>query len=77
MIFLTDKDSEIYRSKMWCAVLPESEQQGSQKGFSGPWTDGRRKGDAKVNSLQFTVNGNSNDNRSKQTSLSAIMALVN
>ncbi|MCF2611381.1 hypothetical protein I6E75_14310, partial [Prevotella copri] len=24
MIFLTDKDSEIYRSKMWCAVMPES-----------------------------------------------------
>ena len=25
MIYLTDKDSEIYRSKMWCAVLPEKE----------------------------------------------------
>ena len=25
MIYLTDKDSEIYRSKMWCAVLNEKE----------------------------------------------------
>ena len=62
MIFLTDKDSEIYRSKMWCAVMPESEIQARRKAFldRGLTVDGR--GDAKVNSLQFTVNGNSNDN---------------
>ena len=62
MIFLTDKDSEIYRSKMWCAVLLESEIQARRKAFldRGLTVDGR--GDAKVNSLQFTVNGNSNDN---------------
>ena len=62
MIFLTDKDSEIYRSKMWCTVLPESEIQARRKAFldRGLTVDGR--GDAKVNSLQFTVNGNSNDN---------------
>lgn len=62
MIFLTDKDSEIYRSKMWCAVLPESEIQARRKAFldRGLTVDGR--GVAKVNSLQFTVNGNSNDN---------------
>ena len=62
MIFLTDKDSEIYRSKMWCAVLPESEIQARRKAFldRGLTVDGR--GDAKVNSLLFTVNGNSNDN---------------
>ena len=61
MIFLTDKDSEIYRSKMWCAVLPESEVQARRKAFldRGLTVDGR--GDAKVNSLQFTVNSNSND----------------
>ena len=61
MIFLTDKDSEIYRSKMWCAVLPESEIQAHRKAFldRGLTVDGR--GVAKVNSLQFTVNGNSND----------------
>ena len=62
MIFLTDKDSEIYRSKMWCAVMPESEIQARRQAFldRGLTVDGR--GDAKVNSLQFTVNGNSNDN---------------
>ena len=61
MIFLTDKDSEIYRSKMWCAVMPESEIQARRKAFldRGLTVDGR--GDAKVNSLQFTVNSNSND----------------
>ena len=58
MIFLTDKDSEIYRSKMWCAVLPESEIQARRKAFldRGLTVDGR--GVAKVNSLQFTVNSN-------------------
>ena len=66
MIFLTDKDSEIYRSKMWCAVLPESEIQARRKAFldRGLTVDGR--GDAKVNSLQFTVNGNSNSNDNVQ-----------
>ena len=61
MIFLTDKDSEIYRSKMWCAVLPESEIQVRRQAFldRGLTVDGR--GVAKVNSLQFTVNSNSND----------------
>ena len=62
MIFLTDKDSEIYRSKMWCAVMPESEIQARRQAFldRGLTVDGR--GVAKVNSLQFTVNSNSNDN---------------
>ena len=60
MIFLTDKDSEIYRSIMWCAVLPESEIQARRQAFldRGLTVDGR--GDAKVNSLQFTVNSNDN-----------------
>ena len=55
MIFLTDKDSEIYRSKMWCAVLPESEIQARRQAFldRGLTVDG--KGVA-VKSLQFTVN---------------------
>ena len=46
---------------MWCAVLPESEIQARRKAFldRGLTVDGR--GDAKVNSLQFTVNSNSND----------------
>ena len=57
MIFLTDKDSEIYRSKMWCAVLPESEIQARRKAFldRGLTVDGRG---VAVNSLQFTVNSN-------------------
>ena len=61
MIFLTDKDSEIYRSKMWCAVMPEGEIQARRQAFldRGLTVDGR--GVAKVNSLQFTVNCNSND----------------
>ena len=68
MIFLTDKDSEIYRSKMWCAVLPESEIQGRRKAFldRGLTVDGR--GDAKVNSLQFTVNSNSKNNENNRLS---------
>ena len=57
MIFLTDKDSEIYRSQMWCAVLPESEIQARRKAFldRGLTVDGRG---VAVNSLQFTVNSN-------------------
>ena len=55
MIFLTDKDSEIYRSNMWCAVLPESEIQARRQAFlnRGLTVDGKI-----VNSLQFTVNSN-------------------
>ena len=55
MIFLTDKDSEIYRSKLWCAVLPESEIQARRQAFldRGLTVDGRA---GRVNSLQFTVN---------------------
>ena len=55
MIFLTDKDSEIYRSEMWCAVLPESEIQARRQAFlnRGLTVDGKI-----VNSLQFTVNSN-------------------
>ena len=68
MIFLTDKNSEIYRSKMWCAVLPESEIQARRQAFldRGLTVDGR--GDAKVNSLQFTVNSNSKNNENNRLS---------
>ena len=77
MIFLTDKDSEIYRSQMWCAVLPESEIQARRQAFldrgltvdgrgvavnSLQFTVNRADGNHSVNSLQFTVNSNSNDN---------------
>ena len=60
MIYLTDKDSEIYRSKMWCAVLSEKEILMRRQAYldRGLTVDGR----GKVNSLQFKVNSNSNDN---------------
>ena len=59
MIFLTDKNSEIYRSKMWCAVLSNEEIMKRRQAFldRGLTVDGKI-----VNSLQFTVNSNSNDN---------------
>jgi len=46
MIFLTDKDSEIYRSKMWCAVLPAEEIKARREAFQkrGLTIDGRGKG---------------------------------
>ena len=55
MIYLTDKDSEIYRSKMWCAVLSEKEILMRRQAYldRGLTVDGRA---GKVNSLQFTVN---------------------
>ena len=59
MIYLTDKDSEIYRSKMWCAVLPEKEILMRRQAFldRGLTVDGKI-----VNSLQFTVNRADADN---------------
>ena len=61
MIYLTDKDSEIYRSKMWCAVLSEKEILMRRQAYldRGLTVDGRA---GKVNSLQLKVNSNSNDN---------------
>ena len=68
MIFLTDKDSEIYRSKMWCAVLSNEEIMKRRQAFldRGLTVDGR--GDAKANSLQFTVNSNSKNNENNRLS---------
>ena len=68
MIYLTDKDSEIYRSKMWCAVLSNEEIMKRRQAFldRGLTVDGR--GDAKVNSLQFTVNSNSKNNENNRLS---------
>ena len=44
MIYLTDKDSEIYRSKMWCAVLSEKEILMRRQAYldRGLTVDGRR-----------------------------------
>ena len=67
MIYLTDKDSEIYRSKMWCAVLSEKEilmrrQAYLDRGLTVDGRAGKVNSPHQVNSLQFKVNSNSNDN---------------
>ena len=61
MLFITDKDSEIYRSPHWYEVLPQEELKKRRQAYldRGLTIDGRA---GKVNSLQFTVNSNSNDN---------------
>ena len=68
MIYLTDKDSEIYRSKMWCAVLSEKEILMRRQAYldRGLTVDGR--GDAIVNSLQFKVNSNGKNNENNRLS---------
>ena len=67
MIYLTDKDSEIYRSKMWCAVLSEKEILMRRQAYldRGLTVDGRA---GKVNSLQFIVNSNSKNNENNRLS---------
>ena len=66
MIYLTDKDSEIYRSKMWCAVLSEKEILMRRQAYldRGLTVDGR----GKVNSLQFKVNSNGKNNENDRLS---------
>ena len=66
MIYLTDKDSEIYRSKMWCAVLNEKEILMRRQAYldRGLTVDGR----GKVNSLQFKVNSNGKNNENNRLS---------
>ena len=67
MIYLTDKDSEIYRSKMWCAVLSEKEILMRRQAYldRGLTMDGRG---GKVNSLQFKVNDNGKNNENNRLS---------
>ena len=66
MIYLTDKDSEIYRSKMWCAVLSEKEILMRRQAYldRGLTVDGR----GKVNSLQLKVNINGKNNENNRLS---------
>ena len=66
MIYLTDKDSEIYRSKMWCAVLSEKEILMRRQAYldRGLTVDGR----GKVNSLQLKVNCNGKNNENNRLS---------
>ena len=74
MIYLTDKDSEIYRSKMWCAVLSEKEILMRRQAYlnRGLTVDGRGKVNSphQVNSLQLKVNSNSNDKNNENNRLS-------
>ena len=67
MIYLTDKDSEIYRSKMWCAVLSEKEILMRRQAYldRGLTVDGRG---GKVNSLQLKVNSNGKNNENNRLS---------
>ena len=70
IIFITDKDSEIYRSKEWYAVLPMEEIQARREAFlkRGLTIDGRGMA---VNSLKLKVNSKDNvqseDNRFQGT----------
>ena len=72
MIYLTDKDSEIYRSKMWCAVLSEKEILMRRQAYldRGLTVDGRGKVNSphQVNSLQFKVNDNGKNNENNRLS---------
>ena len=66
MIYLTDKDSEIYRSKMWCAVLSEKEILMRRQAYldRGLTVDGR----GKVNSLQLKINSNGKNHENNRLS---------
>ena len=66
MIYLTDKDSEIYRSKLWCAVLSEKEILMRRQAYldRGLTVDGR----GKVNSLQLKINSNGKNNENNRLS---------
>ena len=65
IIFITDKDSEIYRSKEWYGVLPDEEIKARREAFlkRGLTIDGRG---GKVNSLQLTVNSNGKNNENNR-----------
>ena len=57
MLFITDKESEIYRSPHWYEVLPQEELKKRRQAYldRGLTIDGRA---GKVNSLHLTVNSN-------------------
>ena len=73
MIYLTDKDSEIYRSKMWCAVLSEKEilmrrQAYLDRGLTVDGRAGKVNSPHQVNSLQLKVNSNGKNNENNRLS---------
>ena len=67
ILFITDQDSEIYRSKDWYAVLPADELKARREAYlkRGLTIDGRA---GKVNSLQLTVNSNGKNNENNRLS---------
>ena len=69
ILFITDQNSEIYRSKDWYAVLPADELKARREAYlkRGLTIDGRA---GKVNSLQLTVNSNSNGKNNESNRLS-------
>ena len=69
ILFITDQDSEIYRSPHWYEVLPQEELKRRRQAYldRGLTIDGRA---GKVNSLQFTVNSNGKNNENNRLSCS-------
>ena len=67
ILFITDQNSEIYRSKDWYAVLPADELKARREAYlkRGLTIDGRA---GKVNSLQLTVNSNGKNNENNRLS---------
>ena len=65
MLFITDKESEIYRSPHWYEVLPQEELKKRRQAYldRGLTIDGRT---GKVNSLQLTVNSNDKNNENNR-----------
>ena len=77
MIYLTDKDSEIYRSKMWCAVLSEKEILMRRQAYldRGLTVDGRRvNSNHNVQSSNFKVQSNENNRLSGNDGNPAVSA---
>ena len=77
MIYLTDKDSEIYRSKMWCAVLSEKEILMRRQAYldRGLTADGRRVySNHNVQSSNFKVQSNENNRLSGNDGNTAVSA---
>ena len=77
MIYLTDKDSEIYRSKMWCSVLSEKEILMRRQAYldRGLTADGRAvNSNHNVQSSNFKVQSNENNRLSGNDGNPAVSA---
>ena len=74
MIFITDKDSEIYRSKEWYAVLPAEEISLRREAFvkRGLTIDGRASSSGSSSSGSFSSGFSSSELRGKNGTLAAL-----